>query len=449
MAKKYDLVVIGSGSAGNVAASRCRSAGWTVAVIDFRPFGGTCALRGCDPKKVLVGVAEAVYQARRLFGNGVTADRLGVNWPELMLFKRTFTDDMPSMMEQGFTAQGIDTFHGQARFTGHNTVVVENEILEGRHILIASGAEPMTLGIAGEAYLTTSEQFLELAQLPKRVLLVGGGYIAFEFAHITRRAGAEVTILEQAPRVLNNFDQDLVGLLVKKSRDIGIDVRTGTAVTAIEKTGETFIVHTSSGGKEYRFEADLVVHGAGRVPALKNLDLNAGGVHYERGRLKLNEFLQSVSNPAVYAAGDAAKMGPALTPVASRDGEVAATNMLEGNLVRPDYTVVPSVVFTLPPLASVGLLEGEARERGTEFRVNHQETSGWYTNHRVNEDTAGFKVLIEEGSERIIGAHLLGPHADEVINLFALAMRSGLSTADLKNTVFAYPTAGSDLAYML
>lgn len=448
MAKNYDLVVIGSGSAGNVAASRCRAAGWMVAAIDFRPFGGTCALRGCDPKKVLVGVAEAVDQARRLFGKGVTTDRLGVSWPELMAFKRTFTDDMPPMMEEGFTSQGIDTFHGRARFTGRNTVLVEQETLEGRYVLIASGAEPMTLGIDGEEYLTTSEQFLEMGQLPGRVLLVGGGYIAFELAHITKRAGAEVTILEQAPRLLGPFDQDLVGLLVKKSRDIGIDVRTGTTVTAVEKAGGSFIVHASSAGKEYRLEADLVVHGAGRVPALKALDLDAAGVQHERGRLRLNEFLQSVSNPAVYAAGDAAQMGPALTPVAGRDGGIAAANMLEGNHAKPDYTVVPSVVFTIPPLASVGLRDDQAREKGLKFRVTHKETSGWYTNHRVNEDTAGFKILVEEGSERIIGAHLLGPHSDEVVNLFALAMHSGLSTENLRKTVFAYPTAASDVAYM-
>ena len=142
-------------------------------------------------------------------------------------------------------------------------------------------------------------------------------------------------------------------------------------------------------------------------------------------------------------------MGPALTPVAGRDGEIAAANMLEGNHVKPDYTVVPSVIFTIPPLASVGLRDDQAREKGLKFRVTHKETSSWYTNHRVNEDTAGFKILVEEGSERIIGAHLLGPHSDEVVNLFALAIRSGLSTEDLRKTVFAYPTASSDVAYML
>jgi glutathione reductase (NADPH) len=254
-------------------------------------------------------------------------------------------------------------------------------------------------------------------------------------------------MLEQAPRVLTPFDKDLVEWLVQKSRDIGIDVRTGTTVEAVEPDAGGFIVRTSADGEA--FAADLVVHAGGRVPALEALDLDAAGVEHEKGRLKLNDFLQSTSNPAVYAAGDAAQMGPPLTPVASHDGKVAAANMLEGNHVKPDYTGVPSVVFTIPPLASVGLLEEDARQKGLTFRVNLQKTSDWYTNRRMNEDAAGFKVLVEEGSERILGAHLLGPHADEVVNLFALAIRFGLTTENLRAAIFAYPTSASDVSYML
>lgn len=449
MAKKYDLVVIGTGTAATVAATRCRAAGWTLAVIDHRPFGGTCALRGCDPKKVLVGMAEALERPRRLRGKGIREQGLGIDWPELMAFKRSFTGPVPPMKEESFAKKGIDTFHGLARFTGRNMLDVGGETLEGRHVLLAAGAEPMKLGVAGEEHLTTSDAFLELERLPGRLVLVGGGYIAFEFAHIARGAGAEVTMLEQAPRVLGPFDQDLVGWLVEKSREIGIDVRTGTAVEAIDKTGDGFVVRTFADTNEETFQADLVVHAAGRVPALDALDLEAAGVEHEEGRLKLNEFLQSASNPAVYAAGDVAQMGPPLTPVSSHDGKIVAANLLEGNHAKPDYTGVPSVVFTIPPLVSVGLREEDAREQGLKFRVNHQRTSDWYTNRRLNEETAGFKVLVEKGSGRILGAHLLGPHADELINLFALAIRSRLSAEDVKAAIFAYPTSASDVSYMV
>lgn len=307
----------------------------------------------------------------------------------------------------------------------------------------------MKLGIAGEEHLTTSDAFLELERLPRRIVLVGGGYIAFEFAHIARRAGAKVIMLEQLPRVLGPFDQDLVGWLVEKSRSIGIDVRTGTAVVAVAREGNEFTVRTTADGQNKAIQADLVVHAAGRVPTLDALDLDATGIAHEKGRLKLNEFLQSSCNPAVYAVGDAAQVGPPLTPVSSHDGKIAATNMFEGNHAKPDYTGAPSIVFTVPPLASVGLREQDAQAKGLKFRVNRQQTSSWYTNRRVNEEAAGFKVLVEEDPGRILGAHLLGPHADEVINLFALAIRHGLTAEDLKATIFAYPTGASDVGYML
>jgi glutathione reductase (NADPH) len=449
MAERYDLVVIGTGTAATVAAKRCRVAGWSVAVIDERPFGGTCALRGCDPKKILVGAAEAVDRPRRLDGKGVRHAALGIDWPHLMGFKRSFTDPVPDAKEASFAEQGISAYHGHARLTGRNTVAVGDDLLEGRHILLAAGARPMTLGIAGEEHLATSDDFLALDELPRRIVLVGGGYIAFEFAHIARRAGAEVTILEQGPRFLGPFDQDLVGWLVEKSRKLGIELYTETGVEAIEPDGDGFHVRSSGNGNATGFAADLVVHAAGRVPALDPDGLDAAGVAHEKGRLALNEFLQSRSNPLVYAAGDAAQRGPALTPIANRDAEVAAANMLEGNHRTPDYAVVPSVVFTVPPLASVGLGEEAARKQGLSFRVNCQQTAQWYVNRRVNEAAAGFKILIEERSQRILGAHLLGPQADELINLFALGLRAGLTADDLRQAVFAYPTSASNLDSML
>jgi glutathione reductase (NADPH) len=249
--------------------------------------------------------------------------------------------------------------------------------------------------------------------------------------------------------MLKHFDPDLVGWLMEKFRAIGVAVHTRTAVNAIEKTDAGFTVRVSRQGNSSTFEADLVVHAAGRAPALEMLDLGAAGIAVDNGRLKLNEFLQSVSNPAVYAAGDAAQTGPPLTPVSSHDAKVVVANLLEGNRHRPNYLGVPSVAFTIPPIAAVGLSEAQARQRGLKFRMQSQKASDWYTARRLAEPTYGFKVLVEEPSERILGAHLVGPHADEVINLFALAIRNGLTAEDLKTTIFAYPTGASDIGYML
>ena len=448
MAKQYDLVVIGTGTAAMVAAMQVRAAGWRVAVIDFRPFGGTCALRGCDPKKMLIGGVDATDHVRRMQGNGVVGN-ITIDWADLMAFKRGFTDPVPANHAQRYREKGIDTYQGRARFTGPGTVEVGDSLLDAKHVLIAAGAEPVKLHIPGEEHLITNEDFLALPTLPRRIVLVGGGYIAAEFSHIAARAGAQVTILQHGARLLNGFDSDLVGWLMHAFDTIGVDVRLETTVKAIDKTDTGYRVQSISHGEISTVDADLVVHAAGRAPALESLDLETGGVANDRGRLILNAYLQSVSNPAVFAAGDAAQTGPPLTPVSSHDAKVVAANLLKGNHRQPDYRGVPSVVFTIPPMATVGLTEAKARDQGLKFRVKSQTASDWFTARQAAEPTYGFKVLVDEDSDHILGAHLVGPHAEEVINLFALAIRHNLTAADLKSTMFAYPTGASDIGYMV
>jgi glutathione reductase (NADPH) len=449
MSQQYDLIVIGAGTAAMVVSMRVRAAGWRVAVIDFRPLGGTCALRGCDPKKMLISGASAIDHVRRMHGKGIAGDS-HIDWLQLMAFKRTFTDPVPQKNEQRYADKGIDTYHGHARFTGPHTIVVEGcGTIEARHVVLATGAEPVKLNIPGEKYLVTNEVFLSLESLPSRIVLVGGGYIAAEFSHIAARAGAKVTVLQHGERMLKQFDPDLVGWLMASFRMLNIDVRTNTTVDAIEKAGNAYQVHASGSDTKIVIEADLVVHAAGRAPALEALDLAAAGTEIAHGKLKLNEFLQSVSNPAVYAAGDAAQMGPPLTPVSSHDAKVVAANLLKGNHQRPDYRGVPSVVFTVPPIAAVGMTESEARQQGIRYRLQSQKASDWFTARQAAEPVYGFKVLVDEEADEVLGAHLVGPHADEVINLFALAIRHRLTAHDLKTTMFAYPTGASDIGYML
>lgn len=445
---KYDLVVIGTGTAAMVCAMRVAKAGWKVAVVDEKPFGGTCALRGCDPKKMLVAGAEAIDAKQRMAGHGVKGD-LRIDWPDLIRFKRSFTDPVPEKHERRYEEAGIVTLHGTAKFTGPDRLAVGDQEIGYRKILIASGAKPMPLAIPGEEHLIDNEAFLELPSLPKRIVMVGGGYIAAEFAHIAARAGAEVTILQRGPRMLTQFEPELVSWLMDAFGRIGVRVITDTAVDAIRKSGAEYVVHASGKGDPIEVAADLVVHAAGRAPAIERLDLEKGGVAVENGKLKLNEFLQSVSNPAVYAAGDAASNGPPLTPVSSHDAKVVAANLVEGNHREPDYKGVPSVAFTLPPIARVGFTEAEANEAGLKFRTKCERTPQWFTARRVAEPVYGHKTLIEEETEKILGAHLVGPGADQVINIFGLAIRHGLTVDDLKTTMFAYPTGASDIGYML
>lgn len=448
MHKQYDLLIIGTGTAATVAALHAHDAGWRVAVMDFRRFGGTCALRGCDPKKVMVDAAHAVDHARRRGGKGV-AGEAHLDWHELMEFKRGFTDPVAEKKERFYVDKGIDAFHGRARFIGPKQLEVDGETLEGRHILIASGAEASHLGIPGEQYMVTSETLLTLDMLPPRVVIVGGGYIAAEFSHVAARAGAQVTILGNSPRMLSEFAAETVEWLMPAFKAAGIDVHTGVQVEAIEQCGPAYRVRASSDGKPLAFDADLVVHAAGRKPDFEALGVAAAGIELEKGHLRLNDYLQSVSNPAIYAAGDAAGVGPPLTPVSTYDAKVAVANMLKGNHQTVDYRAVPSVAFTIPPIASVGIDEAEANERQLKIQVRCANASDWYTARHTAQAVYGYKILIEEGSGNILGAHLVGPNVDELINLFALAVRHRITAEGLRETLFAYPTSASDIGEML
>jgi len=322
--------------------------------------------------------------------------------------------------------------------------------LEGRYVVIATGDVPAQLEIPGTEHLTTSDQFLDLNELPPRILFIGGGYIAFEFAHVAARVGSQVTILHRGSRPLALFDPDLVDQLVELSREIGIDVHLGTEAIGIEESSGQLIVRASTSEEVSTFQTDMVVNAAGRVPEINDLNLEAAGIEWERRGVRVNEFLRSVSNPAVYAAGDAAASGgPPLAPVASYEGLIVAANLLKGDHQSPNYLGVPSVVFTTPALSAVGLSERGARELNLKFRVKKEMTSTWYSSRRVAETYSGYKVLVEEDTDRILGAHILGSDAGEVINLFALAIRAGMRASDLKHMLFAYPTSGSNTTRML
>lgn len=259
-----------------------------------------------------------------------------------------------------------------------------------------------------------------------------------------------MTIIQRAERLLPHFDRDLVGWLMPSFDALGITVHTQVRATGISRDDSGLSVNArSSTGEDISVAADLVVHAAGRTPNLAALDLEAGGIAVDQGRLSLSEGLQSTSNPRVYAAGDAAGRGPPLTPVSSHEAKIAIANMFDGSGGRPQYLGVPSVAFTVPPIAAVGLTEADARAQGREFRVNAASVSEWFTARRLNEPVYGYKLLIDQSTDLVIGAHVVGPSADELINLFGLAIWHDITAEALRGTMFAYPTAASDIGYML
>lgn len=449
MSREYDLIVIGGGTGGNGVARMAAAAGWTVASVDCLPFGGTCALRGCDPKKMLVAVTEGVEWARAMAGKGLEA-QVSVSWPDMIAFKRSFTDTMPPRIEKGLEKAGVTVLHGSARFTGPDTVEVDGTAYRARHFHIATGARPMTLDIPGEEHLITSTDFLEMPELPGRIAFVGGGFIAMEFAHISKRAGAsEVTVIEMMDRPLGNFDPDLVAILTEATAELGIDLQTGAKVLAIRKSGATFEVDYQTSSGVTTLICDRVVHATGRVPNIDHLNLEAAGIEFSRRGIKVSPYMRT-TNPRVFAVGDCADSGPNLTPVSAYEGRVAGKNLLAGKDARAvDYPPIPSVVFTLPQVATVGLSEAAARDKGLDFEAHFEKTEGWYSSLRVGARWSGYKVLVENGTGRILGAHLVGPGAEEQSNLFAMAMKAGMTANQIKGVIFAYPSFASDIGSMV
>lgn len=450
MSEEFDLFVIGAGMAGTTAANKCAAQGWHVGIVDALPYGGTCALRGCDPKKLLRRGAEVIDAAHLMRGKGITKGTVSIDWPALMAHKRGFTDGVPQGMEDELVGNGVATFHGSARFTGPNQIDIDGTQHHAKRFLIASGARPRPLTFPGQQHLIDSSDFLNLDRLPERIVFIGGGFISFEFAHIAARAGTTCVIIDHGDRPLKEFDKDLVDLLVERTEHTGISVQLATTIRSVAPTTTGLNVTLEQGGKTSVISADLVVHGAGRVANLDGLDLDAANIAFTPRGVTVAGHLQSTTNPAVYAAGDAADTpGRPLTPVAVFEGKVAASNMLKGTTTTPDYTAVPTTVFTIPELNRVGVLEHEARDSGADIAVRHLDTSGWYSNYRIGETTAATKIIIDKTTDAILGAHLLGPGYSELINIFGLAIKLGLTARQLKSMTATYPSIGSDLGSML
>jgi glutathione reductase (NADPH) len=450
VSESYDLMVIGAGMAGVAAATKCAATGWRVGIVDSLPYGGTCALRGCDPKKILRRGAEIIDSARLMRGKGIDEAGLRISWGELMAHKHGFTDPVPQSMEDNLTSHGVDTLHGRARFTGPSQVEVDGTAYAAERVLIATGARPRPLDFPGHEHLIDSTAFLDLDALPPRILFVGGGFVSFELAHIAARVGAATIIVDRGERPLGSFDPDLVELLVTRGRQVGVELRRSTSITTVERVEGAYRVTVERDGHTETVETDLVVHGAGRIADLADLGLDAAGVDYGEHGVHVSPHLQSTTNPAVWAAGDSADTaGMPLTPVAVSEAKVAASNMLKDTTTTPDYTGIPTAVFTIPELVRVGLSETEAREQNIDLAVRYSDTSGWYSSYRVGETTAAAKILIDRTTDTVVGAHLLGPGAGELVNTLGLAIKLGLTTHQLKSATAAYPTHGSDLGSLL
>ncbi|MEO0454440.1 MAG: NAD(P)/FAD-dependent oxidoreductase [Verrucomicrobiota bacterium] len=442
----FDTVIVGSGSSAYFAAQVLTQAGQKIAMVDERPYGGTCALRGCQPKKYLVANVDAVAMACHLVGQGII-ERPQTDWKALQKLKNEFLDGLSEEAQAGFEKWGVKTYLGSARMTGAHTIEVNEQRLEGEHIILATGSAPRPMSIPGADLAGTSDDFLNLADLPERMVFIGGGYISMEFATVAAYAGVQVTLLHRSKQILKNFDQDCVSVLLDAAKEIGINIVTEESPEMIEKTASGYVLKGSS-GKEY--ETDYIINATGRIPNTSVLSKGKNhNVDFDGRGIKVKPTLQSVSNPAVYSIGDVADSGYQLAPVADHEGKLAASNLLAGNPQEIDYRIVPSTVFTIPNLATVGLSEEEVKAKNILYRVNRGSTAGWPSSKRIGEKHSFYKVIIEEGTNRILGAHLVRHLASELINLFALAIAQEVTTEAMQKMMWAYPTYSSDIKYMI
>ena len=452
-----DLVVLGTGAVGQTAAHAAAKAGWSVVITDTVSFGGTCASRGCDAKKPLVNAAAAVLAARRMTGAGVgcdTGSSLKLDWSALMAFKRSFTDPVHHSTLEDFQAAGLHAILAEARFLDPETVEIGpagvGRQLRPKHgVVIAVGQRPVPLKIPGAELAIDSDAFLALNDLPERVVFLGGGYISMEFAGAAAVAGRRVTVLQRGPSVLKQFPSKAVAVVVAGMESIGVDIRTGVEVERLERADGGATRLRLSGGED--LEADLVVAAIGREPALRGLDLEAGEVAYDRREgVHVDHNYRSVSNPRVRCAGDAASTGrAALIPSAAVEARVMTDLLIEGRTDRRSTAPVPSAAFTQPTIAAVGMDVAEAEAASFTPRVIEGDAAGWKLLREQGVAHAYYRVVVDAADTRLLGATVVGPGAEEVINVFAEAIAAGRRADTWGTTPFAYPSFGFNLMNQL
>jgi glutathione reductase (NADPH) len=449
---EYDVVVVGSGTAGQTAAYHLKDNGLTVAIVEKSDYpGGTCALSGCQPKKWFYEITETVARSRHLVEKGIVTPP-DVSWPSILAQKNLFTHHIPDNTVEGLMEAGIDFMEGAAQFVSSNELEVEDQHLKAKFFILATGAKPMPLPFEGNEHIITSNDFLNLKNLPMRILFVGGGFISFEFAHFAARLGPqhiETVIVEVGDRPLNSFDSEMVQLLLKASEDEGIQILTNVQIKSVEKYKGVFIVITESGDK---FETDLVVHGAGRTADIEGLNLEAGGIEFSKKGIITDNHMRT-SNPKVFAVGDCVA-AIQLARVADYEGKVAAQNILaqlnETQKDTIDYHAVPVLLFTYPQFGMVGKTEDLLKQEGVEYQKSFGKNLRWPTYKRIGLNHAAYKILA--GSDgRILGAHILSDNASGLINTLKTAMLSGETAGVLyrQSIMTPYPTRESDIIYML
>ncbi|MGF1529612.1 MAG: glutathione-disulfide reductase [Candidatus Competibacterales bacterium] len=445
MGKHYDLLVIGGGSGGLATARRAARFGAKAAVIEGGRLGGTCVNVGCVPKKVMWYGAHLAHALADAEGYGFEVEGVRFDWSTLVDRRNAFVRRLNDNFHRHLATDGVDRIEGWGQFVDHRSVAVGDATLSADHIVIAVGGEPVVPHVPGSELGITSDGFFELEHCPAKVAVVGSGYIAVELAGVFQSLGAEVTMLLRKQHLLRSFDAMLRENLMEHMQDGGINLVTGSQVVGVERDGDgKLLVHCDTGA-EFN-GVDTLLWAVGRRPRVADLQLERAGIEATPSGYIPVDAYQNTAAPGVYALGDVTGQAE-LTPVAIAAGRRLAERLFNHRAdSRLDYDNIPTVVFSHPPLGTVGLSEERARAiHGDAVKVYQTRFTGMYHAFTPHKVATAMKVVCVGAQERVLGIHIVGPNADEMLQGFAVAVRMGATKGDLDATVAIHPTAAEEL----
>jgi len=440
----YDLFVIGGGSGGVRAARVASQAGANVGLAEEYRMGGTCVIRGCVPKKLMVYASQFSELFEDAKGYGWSVGNASFDWKKFMSVKNPEIDRLEGIYRKNLGAAGVEIYDQRATVSGtHEVTLADGTKFTTKHILVATGGWPFVPPVPGGDYAITSNEILNLPEQPKRVLVVGGGYIASEFACILNGMGTHTTQYYRGAQILRGFDTDVQNHVADEMRKKGVDLKVNTDVTKIEKTDEGLSVTNNHGDT---LVVDQVLYATGRVPNSRKLGLEEVGVSLAKsGAVEVDKWSQT-NVPSIFAVGDVTDR-LALTPVAIREGQAFSETIFKSNRTAADHALVPTAVFTQPEIGTVGLSEAQARE-SHDVDIYRTSFLGMYHAMAERDERMLMKLIVDKASRVVLGVHIVGHGAGEMIQMVGIAVKMGATKEQFDATVAVHPTAAEELVTM-